>query len=557
MGPFRRVMRYSSLSKLKDGPRTLSKSQLVVLQEATPATSSPIERFLTRAGELYSLPAVAMQVLRLTENRQVDTRKIKECIERDPALTLKILKAVNSPAFGLSGKVSDLNQALALLGIKPLKLLVLGFSLPRNLGDGYHRRALARYWEYALTEAVAAREISRSLRLATPDEALLCGLVAEVGTLILLGDLGETYADFLLKVEREGADLVALELETIGFDHLILGVRLLQSWNLPSAMTDAIAQSRITSSSLRPGPADSGSTQVADLARVLTMARLLAEILVRQRTELLPELLERLAEAGGSELALEETVVVVQRQMMQMAEALVVAVDQQGDYSEVMLTAYQRLGKVAADAAPELAEKGEGPGWPESTRLAAAMDQADSANVVPPAAAVVEVSPPILQASGSDFARWEPAVEAAVRRARDLRSPLSLVWMQVDGFPEQVSTWDLNHVERLLGLAGVIAEKETDHLATSLPGGDGSLVILLPEFDRQPAVELTRRVIDQAARWSGRLIGDQGPTLSAGIATVTLPPRNFRVADLLESAHRCATAARGSGGNGVKSIEVL
>ncbi|MEX1039341.1 MAG: HDOD domain-containing protein [Pirellulaceae bacterium] len=525
-----------------------------MLQEATPAPSSPIERFLTRAGELYSLPAVAMEVLRLTENRQVDTRKIKECIERDPALTLKILKAVNSPAFGLSGKVCDLNQALALLGIKPLKLLVLGFSLPRNLGEGFHRRALARYWEYALTEAVAAREISRSLRLATPDEALLCGLVAEVGTLILLGDLGESYADFLLKVEREGADLIALELETIGFDHLILGVRLLQSWNLPATMTEAIAQSRIVSDSSTSRLADSSSPQVADLAGVLTMARLLAEILVRQRTDLLPELLERLAEAGGSELALEQTVIVVQRQMLQMAEALVVSVDPQGDYGEVMLTAYQRLGQVAADAAPELAQKAE---WPESARLATAIDQAESANEVSPGSTVVDESSPAGRASVPDFARWEPAVESAVRRARDLRSPLSLMWLQVVGFPEQVSTWDLNHVERLLGLAGVIAEKESDHLATSLPGGDGVLVVLLPDFDRQPAVELTRRVIDQAARWSGRLSGDQGPTLSAGIATVTLPPRNFRVADLLESAHRCANAAQSSGGNGVKSIEVL
>lgn len=552
-----------------------------MLQEATPATSSPIERFLNRAGELYSLPAVAMEVLRLTENRQVDTRKIKECIERDPALTLKILKAVNSPAFGLSGKVSDLNQALALLGIKPLKLLVLGFSLPRNLGDGYHRRALARYWEYALTEAVAAREISRSLRLATPDEALLCGLVAEVGTLILLGNLGESYADFLLKVEREGADLIALELETIGFDHLILGVRLLQSWNLPSTMIEAISQSRIASGgadtgSLGPptsrrqprvsritsdgagtGSFGSESTQTADLARVLTMARLMAEILVRQRTELLPELLERLAEAGGSDLALEETVVVVQRQMMQMADALVVTVDQRGDYGEVMLAAYQRLGHVAAEAAPDLADKAKLPRWPECKRLATTVAEADTASEVAPGAAVAEVISPDLNASVAEFTLWEPAVESAVRRARDLRSPLSLIWFEIDGFPDEVSTWDLNHIQRLLRLAEVFAEKESDHLAASLPGGDASRVILLPEYDRQPAVELARRILDQVTHWSGRVIGDSGPTLSAGIATVTLPPRNFRVTDLLESAHRCATAARGSGGNGVKSIEVL
>ena len=70
-----------------------------------------------------------MKVLELTDDPRLDTRTLKECIENDPALTGKLLRVVNSSLFGLSREVSDLNQALALLGTKPLKLLVLGFSL--------------------------------------------------------------------------------------------------------------------------------------------------------------------------------------------------------------------------------------------------------------------------------------------------------------------------------------------------------------------------------------------------------------------------------------------
>jgi len=90
-----------------------------------------VQQFVERTGQLYSLPAVAMEVLRLTSEPKFDARAIKDCLERDPALATRVLKVVNSSLFGLSRPIGDLNQALALLGTRPLKMLVLGFSLPK------------------------------------------------------------------------------------------------------------------------------------------------------------------------------------------------------------------------------------------------------------------------------------------------------------------------------------------------------------------------------------------------------------------------------------------
>ena len=102
-----------------------------------------LDTLVLRARRLCSLPSVAMKVLELTANPQVDSHALKQCIENDPALTCKILRTVNSSLFGLSREVSDLNQALALLGTKSLKLLVLGFSLPAGLFTGVSATALA------------------------------------------------------------------------------------------------------------------------------------------------------------------------------------------------------------------------------------------------------------------------------------------------------------------------------------------------------------------------------------------------------------------------------
>ncbi len=94
------------------------------------------EELLLQAGELYSLPAIAMELLALADDPTLQPNALKRCFERDPALTAKVLRVVNSSLFGLPHPISDLNQAITLLGLKPLKLLVLGFSVPPALTTG-------------------------------------------------------------------------------------------------------------------------------------------------------------------------------------------------------------------------------------------------------------------------------------------------------------------------------------------------------------------------------------------------------------------------------------
>ena len=160
-------------------------------------SATTLDHLAARCGQLYSLPGVAMQVLQLTRNPQVDTRALKECIENDPAISSRILRVVNSSLFGLSREVSDLNQALALLGIKPLKLLVLGFSLPSGLFLDVEAKTLLWYWKHTLTKAVAGRELSHRLWRIPGDEAFLAGLFQDLGVLVLFQQLGQPYARFL------------------------------------------------------------------------------------------------------------------------------------------------------------------------------------------------------------------------------------------------------------------------------------------------------------------------------------------------------------------------
>ena len=296
-----------------------------------------LDRLVDRCGQLYSLPAVAMRVLELTESPAVDVRAIKECIENDPALTCKVLRVVNSSLFGLSREVTDLNQAIALLGINPLKLLVLGFSLPNELFVGINGDMLRRYWHHTLIKAVAAREISQTILGMPGDEAFIAGLLQDLGALVLLQELGENFARFFDAALARSTDIGETERATLEFDHATLSARLLARWKLPRALVTAVeaGQSRERIAALPP--------LERPTAQVLLLAELIASLLAENRTDLLSELLDRGREyLGLTHSQLSSLVAELAGKVDHLAEVLQLELPGGYDYQAILVEAHER-----------------------------------------------------------------------------------------------------------------------------------------------------------------------------------------------------------------------
>src|SRR5947209_2167283 len=236
-------------------------------------TTGLVQQFVERTGQLYSLPAAAAHVLRLADEPQLDRHAIKQCLEGDPALVVRILRVVNSSLFGPPRQVTELNQALTLLGIRPLKMLVLGFSLPKELFAGLEAEALAHYWRQTLVKAIAARELSENFWRMPGDEPFIAGLVQDIGVLALIQQLGRPYQELLNHVQTHGGSLLEREMDTLGFDHLVLSARLLAHWGLPPALCAAISvppdERRI----------NEFSSDERTLPRILHLADLLARLI--------------------------------------------------------------------------------------------------------------------------------------------------------------------------------------------------------------------------------------------------------------------------------------
>ncbi len=552
-------------------------------------TVSPdaLDRFVGRVGQLYSLPAVAVKVLELTAQPQVDLRALKACIENDPALVTKVLRVVNSSLFALTCEVRDLNQALTLLGIKPLKLLILGFSLSETLCKSRGGRGVDRYWRHTLTQAVAAREISEQIWKIPGDEAFLAALLRDVGILVLLDELGEPYARFLDQALAADKDVAQLEESILGFDHRALAAQLLDLWHLPSSLVSAI------SLSLRPEAVDGLTSAEQALPRILRLAQLMADLVVDRR-HLALERLKHEPSTGGplSAAQIQALVDALEAKVEQLAGVFALELPPGIDYRDVLVEAHRQMSQVASDMTGDwlnaAAASNHTP--PESALLAevenlaaAAARFADRQTIASGRADVAHGPADRLSVPRDDASQFACAaavprhalgelaaatprilegtlaerLETALAAGRQQRAPLSLVLVEIDRFDALARSVGPIAAEQLVRKLGHLCQTCEVPAANSLPVSQACFALLLPGCDRGEAVEHGDRL---RVGFRNYVQGQANPniaglTVSLGVATVPSPPRNFRVDDLIASANRCLAAAQRSG-NALKSIGI-
>lgn len=536
---------------------------------------SRVEQMAARAAALYSRPTVALEIVRLTSEPQVDPRVLKELLEKDPALTCKILRVVNSSFFGLRREVSDLSQALGLLGNKPLRLLVLGFSLPDEMFTDIAAEQLEWYWRTTLTRAVAARLLATELWQISGDEAFIAGLMQDIGILAMLRELGEPYAKLLSGVIHQRSDLAALERDSLGFDHVELSAALMQQWHLPQRLVDAIAVPKQLDRLKRTISPD------ADLARILHLAEMMAQLVGQRRFAVLPELLE----AGGAYRDLTKgrlgvLVEKLQPQVEQLAGALALELPSGENYIEVLTTAHERMSSLTEEFASQLKHhRSEDDVYTELLReaqeLTAAMQaflEGKQQREVTETAGPnwkqwhapherTEGEQPIAKRSGDEGVGVVSLLDhlsAAVPLCRARRQELSLILVETN-CPTTLATADKQATALLRqALQHVCASHATGEVHV-LPITSVQLAAILPDCERRQAVSLANEVFAKLAGIARREDASQAvhtATHCAGVATVASVPKNFDPWRLVESAERCLYAARSCNTSAVKSIEI-
>jgi HD-like signal output (HDOD) protein len=233
------------------------------------------EALLARVREcskLPSLPGVAIEVLQITQDKSTDIVHLAKIVSKDPALTARVLRTVNSSYYGLSQQVSNLDQAMALIGLRTVKVLVLGFSLVTDLmhtaSGGLN---LSVFWKRSFYAAAAARALANDLSIRQADTCFLVALLMDVGMLALDQALGTEYAAVVAKAPNHPA-LCDLEREAFDLTHADVSGALAEIWKLPAPVREPLR--------CHHRPQAAGSDAVRETAEVVSLASRCADVFV-------------------------------------------------------------------------------------------------------------------------------------------------------------------------------------------------------------------------------------------------------------------------------------
>ncbi len=199
---------------------------------------------IINSKDLPTIPVLLARILAVVDGDRSSTRDLVEVLQRDQALTGRVLRLANSGFFGFAREVSTLGRAVMVLGFTCVRSLALGVKVWETLVGGQRGLDLTDLWEHSALVGAAARLIAQRARAAEPEAVFTAGLLHDVGRAVLAMRFPVEYAAVLDAAEHDGAGAPLEEHEraTFGIDHAQAGAWLGETWGLPPAIVEAAAR---------------------------------------------------------------------------------------------------------------------------------------------------------------------------------------------------------------------------------------------------------------------------------------------------------------------------
>ncbi|MBF0454565.1 MAG: HDOD domain-containing protein [Magnetococcales bacterium] len=194
-----------------------------------------MEQLLDDTHEIGSFPAIVNRINIAIADPRSSLDAIAAIINEDPGLSARLMKIANSSFYGFPFPVDTITRAMTVVGTRQLKDLVLATyaidlfaKVPENLVD------VRSFWYHSIACGVMSRVIATAIRDSNLERYYLCGLLHDIGHIILFVRLPEQATTFL-KADRAGSLLIHhAEEQALGFNHADLGGRLMERWLLPA-----------------------------------------------------------------------------------------------------------------------------------------------------------------------------------------------------------------------------------------------------------------------------------------------------------------------------------
>jgi HD-like signal output (HDOD) protein len=199
------------------------------------------QELVTYIESLAALPSVYYRVREQLESPDGSIGRVASLIETDPALTIGVLKLVNSAFYGLSRKIESVERAIPVLGFRQTHELVLAITVG-NIFDGIRPQYMdmRRYWIGCMITALTARELAHMTCNPAAGRLFVVGLLADIGHLVMYQTVPELTIAALSASEERGEPLFEAERRVVGCDSAEVGAALMDNWKLPSSFAEII-----------------------------------------------------------------------------------------------------------------------------------------------------------------------------------------------------------------------------------------------------------------------------------------------------------------------------
>lgn len=207
-----------------------------------PPESLSANSLAQQVKSIPTLPTVLTELSRRMEDPKTSSDDLAQIIQQDQAISSKVLKLVNSPFYGYSGRIHTINQGIVILGFNAIKNLVLSTSVLEAFkgtasGEAFRMDQL---WIHSASVAGIAKLLAERSGAADPEEAFVSGLLHDIGKVLLWISEPRLFAGCLLASATKRIPLLEVERQVVGFDDSELAAVLAEKWKFPNTLRDSI-----------------------------------------------------------------------------------------------------------------------------------------------------------------------------------------------------------------------------------------------------------------------------------------------------------------------------
>ncbi len=227
------------MTSLPHSPALIDPSESLLAGD--PVRFKQVIQRLRDAGDLPTLPTIALEVSRLANDPMAGMSEIVRIIRNDPSMTGKILRVSNSAFYGMPRRVESLNMALVLLGMREVSSLVTSISIlksfPSNKDANFQRET---FWEHSAGTGEIARVLASKLHLRLHGIEFTAGLLHNIGKIVLHQYYPKELNEAFKLAREEMIPSIVAEQRLVGTDHAEVGSWLAEKWSLPNSIVESI-----------------------------------------------------------------------------------------------------------------------------------------------------------------------------------------------------------------------------------------------------------------------------------------------------------------------------